>query len=154
MLSKNRKNLDLVIKTLINNRYPLNLIFNTINRRFASLFHRFNTKSVINNNLNNSTSLPLQKVFFTVSYVGAVSEQFSTIINRTNTKIAFTCTNKLSDLVRVHKLPKGNNTNVIYRLSCINCAATHVGQTSRKLSTYTMEHKRIPRNLSSNMTPV
>ena len=56
-------------------------------------------------------------------------------------KLAFFNLNKLGRFVKVHKnvLPKGSNKNVMYK---IDCNATYVGQTDRKLKTRIQEHRR------------
>ncbi|EFN60538.1 hypothetical protein EAG_15774, partial [Camponotus floridanus] len=53
-------------------------------------------------------------------------------------------TNKLNKFICLHKdrLPLEYWTNVVYRINCINCDASYVGQTRRKLSTRIKEHKK------------
>jgi len=67
------------------------------------------------------------------------------------TKLFFSCYNKLSRFIKVHKdaLPSSVRSNVVYKINCQNCNASYVGQTKRALSVRVDEHRsHITRNSS------
>jgi len=134
--SFHKKNLELCIKLLLDNGYPLNLIFNRINSRLKKLFvqKRETVDSMTNNNLNN------ERKILVLLYVNPLTDIMTSNIDSSKT-IIFRCLNKLSQFVKVHKdidHPLCRN-NVIYKISCKNCEATYVGQTKRQLRV--KEHK-------------
>jgi len=133
------KNLNLCIKILLDNGYPLDLIFNKINLRLKKLFV-LRTKSAsdlvdINSNID--------KKVLVLPYVHPLSEFISANIDKSKANIGFRCLNKLSRFIRVQKDMDSAflKNNTVYKISCINCDATYVGQTKRQLRTRIKEHK-------------
>lgn len=66
-----------------------------------------------------------------------------------NVTLSYTGMNKLSSFIKVHKnrLPNLPRWNVVYKISCLNCDASYVGQTGRLLGTRVKEHhNHIKRN--------
>jgi len=64
----------------------------------------------------------------------------------------FYCLNKFGGIVKAYKdiLPKLSNKDVVYKLSCKNCDASFVGQTSRQVKTRISEHRNhINRNTTT-----
>ena len=139
-------NFKSMIKTLLNNNYPLSLIFRTISERLNTLFHR---QKNLNTTKNNSEMPP---VFFTVPYVSGLSERFRGIIRGLDVKMSFYSLNKLSHFIKTQKDPLDINMykNVVYKIDCANCDASYVGQTGRQLGTRITEHKNhIKRKVST-----
>jgi len=128
-----KKNFDHIIKILLDNGYPLDLIFTSIRRRLHT--HR---SKVYNEMEKHSTS------YFTILYVSCIANKFIQYFkNITFCKLAFSCYNKLNRFIKVHKdvLPITSLTNVVYQIDCLDCDATYVGQTKRSLHTRVSEHK-------------
>jgi len=141
--SYHKENLDLIIKILLDNGYPLHLIFSSIKRR---LFHRLNH----NLNLHNKRDDSKPTSFFTIPYVASIADKFIKYFkNISFTKLAFSCYKKLNKFIKVHKdpLPYFARSNVVYKIHCSNCESTYVGQTKRSLCTRVNEHRcHIKRN--------
>jgi len=132
-----RENLDLVIRILLDNGYPLHLIFDSIRRR---LFYRLNHKSASCNKGDDSRPTS----FFTIPYVASIAGKFIKYFkNITFTKLAFSCYKKLNNFIKVHKdpLPLALRSNVVYKIHCSNCESTYVGQTKKTLCTRINEHR-------------
>jgi len=136
--SFHKNNFDLIIKILLDNGYPLDLIFNTIRRRLHA-YIRSNKRTASKKNEENPR-LP----YFTIPYVSCIFEKFTQFFKTiTFGKLAFSCYNKLNKFIRVHKdaLSLSSRSNVVYRINCLDCDASYVGQTKRTLNTRIMEHK-------------
>jgi len=131
------ENLDFVVKVLLDNGYPLHLIFSTIRRRlYYRLNHRFGGRK--KEELNTTSS------FFTIPFVSSIAGKFSKFFkNISFVNLAFTCCNKLNNFIKVHKdkLPSLSRPNVVYKINCSNCEASYVGQTKRTLCTRVGEHR-------------
>ncbi|XP_025262217.1 uncharacterized protein LOC112637212 [Camponotus floridanus] len=136
------KNLDLVVRILLDNGYPLSLVFQVMNQRLRFL---------INGRVHNDHSASNDSsTFFTVPYLPGVTEQFRDVTNNLNVKLAYTSLNKLNKFIKVHKdyIPTNCKTNVVYKINCSDCDASYVGQTSRMLKTRISEHRsHINKNL-------
>ncbi|KYN19992.1 hypothetical protein ALC57_07763 [Trachymyrmex cornetzi] len=98
------KNIETMINTLLNNGYPLDLIFITINKRIKSLSRKNLYK---------------------------------------NFKIAYKPMNKLNSIIKTgkDKFNKMELCNVVYKINCLSCESSYVGQTKRKVRTRVKEHK-------------
>jgi len=135
------KNLRFCIKLLLDNGYPLDLIFNKINLGLKKLFvHRTVTSLNVKNTDTDSNN---DKRIIVLPYVSPLSDFISSFIDSSKALIGFRCLNKLSQLIKVHKdtdQPLSKN-NVVYKIQCRDCEATYVGQTKRQLKTRLREHK-------------
>jgi len=142
----------LCIQLLIDNGYPLELIFNTINRRLKKLFV---TKKSVNDRTPATISNNEKKVIV-FSYIKPITELMTSIINKPNHIIGYRCLNKLNKFVKIHKdkEPRSSNNNVIYKISCKNYDATYVGQTKKQLKTRLREHKNNIRQDHSKLSVV
>jgi len=123
------KILNLCIKILLDNGYPLDLIFDKINLRLKKLFvHKTNNAiDSIDANFNN------ERKILVLPYVQPLTEIISSNIDKSKASIGFRCLNKLNRFIRVHKDIDHTSlkNNVIYKIGCNNCDATYVGQTKR-----------------------
>jgi len=137
-----KENLDRVIKILLDNGYPLFLIFNTIRRR---IFLRLNHSQT-----SQKEAIAKQTQFFTIPFVSTIAKKLVKYFKSISfTNLAFTCFNKLNNIIKAHKdvPPCLARTNVVYKISCSECEATYVGQTKRTLGTRIGEHRsHIKRN--------
>ncbi|KYN08455.1 hypothetical protein ALC62_00564 [Cyphomyrmex costatus] len=133
------KNLKHLVSILINNDYPLDFIFNSINYRLETLIKKQN----VNIKDNSDNLITKQSWFLVTLYSINLCEAFKRVGNLFNAKMAYFGLNKMNKFIRVHKdlLPKEKKRNVVYKISCDSCDATYVGQTGRKLKTRINEHK-------------
>ncbi|KYM94591.1 hypothetical protein ALC62_14781, partial [Cyphomyrmex costatus] len=133
---------------LLDNDYPLNFIFNTINQRLKYLLkNKFIVNDQPTNTQNNSKSVS----WLTVPFVPCHTEKFKRFHNN-DIRVSFRSPNKMSKYVKAQKdsLSKDSRNNVVYKISCNDCVAPYVGQTSRQLKTRISEHSNhIKRNTTT-----
>jgi len=143
--SFHQKNIKLCVQLLIDNGYPLKLIFNTINRRLKKLFvNNFSNKQMItlpNNNIVSNSANDKKVIVF--PYIKRISEMVSSVVSKSDYTIGYRCLNRLNMFVKTHKDKEqtSTNNNVIYKILCKNCDASYVGQTKRQLRTRLREHR-------------
>jgi hypothetical protein len=143
------KNLELIVRILLDNDYPIDLIFNTIRERLRCLFSKQSRKQSDDTNKSDN----VKTSWFTIPYLPNVSEKFNNILRNSDTRLSFFSLNKLRKFIKVQKdpLPSSAISNVVYKISCCSCNASYVGQTGRQIKTRVSEHKNhIRRN---NPTP-
>jgi len=119
------KNINFIINTFLQNDYPLQFIFNTINLKLKTIINKRN-----NNNIGNETNNNTSKInWFTIPYFLNISERFKNIIKNLNVKLSFYSLNKLDRIIKAQKdrLPDYSKKNVVYKISCNDCDATYVG---------------------------
>lgn len=114
------KNISRCIAILLENGYPLNLIFHHINRRIRKLASNINYKQNDNSNKRGEGSSMGEgnKKFIVLPYVKNVTVK--NIITNPDIKVGYHCLNKLNRFI---KPQKDKNTiyeynNVVYKLSC------------------------------------
>jgi len=85
-----------------------------------------------------------------------VSQKNLSNFSKTFSKLTFSCYNKLNKFIRVHKdvLPVSSRFNVVYRINCLDCDASYVGQTKRTLNTRVNEHKSHIRRNSTQLSVI
>ncbi|KYN28656.1 hypothetical protein ALC57_01909 [Trachymyrmex cornetzi] len=129
------KNITNLIHTFLMNGYPLEFIFSMIINRIKTLENR-----IISNNNNDENEIV--KKFFVISYLNNVSEKFKKISHNYGFNIAYRPINRLNRFIKTGKdcLCKDDQCDV-YRISCLDCESSYVGQTKRKLKTRIKEHK-------------
>jgi len=146
--SFHKKNLELIIKILLENDNPLNFIFKTISNRFRHLITNSNKTQ------NDQKISHLNKIgnsWFVIPYFGSYSEKFREVVGVSDMRVAYYGV-KLRNNIKAHKDPLLNlyKKNVVYKLNCNNCKAIYVGQTKRQLKTRIVEHRNhIKRNKST-----
>ncbi|EFN66416.1 hypothetical protein EAG_06731, partial [Camponotus floridanus] len=86
--------------------------------------------------------------YFNVPYVNNISECFRLCVRDLDVKLSYTGINNLCRFIKVgkDKLDKDSRSNIVYKINCMDCDASYVGQTGRLLRTRIKEHKR---NLTS-----
>lgn len=140
------ENIEFIIKILLNNGYPLKLIFDTINQRLKTLIYKL--KHCVDKSDEED-----RVTYFCVPYIPSLTDKFKRITNDLNVKLAYCSINKLNKYIKTNKdpVPKLSNNNVVYKIDCKDCDASYVGQTGRKLSTRVSEHRNhIRKNTTSN----
>lgn len=133
-----QKNLRFIVMTLLNNGYPLELIFSKINNRLKTLFRTEKNKT----NVVDTTSV--RKKIISFPYIKNASEIVTSSIDRNQFTIGYRCLNNLSRLIRRHKDKddRDSSNNVVYKIRCNDCDASYVSQTKRQIKTRVSEHKR------------
>jgi len=133
------KNLRNVINALLNNCYPLPFIFDTINRRIKMLSNRMANER---KNVDQKSQIK-QKNYFTIPYVRSISESFLPIVKKYGLDIAFTVPNTLNRFIKRGKdiIESPLQNDCVYKIECLNCDMTYVGQTKRRLCTRLKEHR-------------
>jgi len=141
-----KKNIENCIELLINNGYPLQLIFEQINKRLKKILWS-KVHSDINNGTilikNNAADVDIKKQFFVIPYVKGISEITSSMFNKSIFTTGYRCINKLDKIIKVQKDPTEHTqkNNIVYKIICNNCEASYVGQTKRKMMTRIKEHQ-------------
>jgi len=136
-----QKNIELCIKLLLDNGYPLDLIFEKINKRLKKLITTTN-RNKITTNRNTDTTDKERKKYFIIPYIRNISEITATLINRSLFTVGYRCLNKMDNIIKVHKdhTEHMHKSNIVYKIHCNNCDASYVGQTKRQLKTRIQEH--------------
>ena len=133
------QNLTFIINILLDNDYPLFFIFDTINLRIKNLIkNRHITHSGLTDKVEANESVS----WLTVPFIPLHTEKFNRF-NKNDIRVSFRSPNKLKKYIKVHKdiCPHTSKNNVVYKISCKDCDASYVGQTSRKLKTIIAEHR-------------
>jgi len=136
------KNLKLVINLLLNNGYPLKLIFDIINRRLKNIFVNKPQKSSMSLSDRNINDTDTKKNFFITPYIKPISNKISSLFHKSDITVGYRCLNKLSAFIKVQKdhIQTSACNNVVYKFQCNDCDASYVGQTKRQLHTRLKEH--------------
>jgi len=131
-----QKNLEYVIEVLLENDYPLDLIFQKINQRIKDIIKRKRSNN-LEQKINES-----QRKMLVLPYIRNISEKISSSIDKNEYLTGYRILNKLTGFIKRHK--DGNkfesNNNIVYKINCNNCNASYVGQTKRQLKTRIKEH--------------
>jgi len=138
------KNFSLIINFLLDNSYAFDFIFSCIRKRLATKIHR-------NNQLNTSVNSK-HNDYFVIPYVKRTSENFMQFF-KSIPNIKFLFWYQLSSIIKVQKdpLPPLSHSNVVYKLHCIHCDASYVGQIHRLVKTRIDEHgSHIRRNTNQS----
>lgn len=136
-----------IIKILIDNNYPLPFIFHNIRERLKYYFlNREDKQKKLTEKDNNK-----KEKYFTVPYVVNVSEKFSSMAKKHGFKISYSRGRDLRQYIKRHKdeMDRFTQSGVVYRINCLDCEATYIGQTKRKLETRVKEHKNDIKRSSS-----
>jgi len=107
-----KNNFDHIIGTLLDNGYPLDLIFSSIRRRLY-------TRSHTNRSKDRKETEKQSPLYFTIPYVPCIANKFIQFFKKiTFCKLAFSCYNKLNRFIKVHKdvLPISSLSNVVYQI--------------------------------------
>jgi len=126
-----------VIKVLLDNAYPLDLIFQKINHRIKDITRRRKKSNKLELNLNES-----RRKMLVLLYIKNISEKIDLSIDKKEYLTGHRILNKLTDFIKRHKdVNKFEvNNNIVYKIFCNNCNASYVGQTKRQLKTRINEH--------------
>ena len=129
-----------IINILLDNDYPLTFIFDTINQRIKNLIkNKHTTHSGLTDKVETNESVS----WLTVSFIPLHTFEKFKRFNKNDIRVSFRSPNKLKKYIKVHKdtCPHTSKNNVVYKISCKDCDASYVGQTSRKLKSRIAEHR-------------
>nr|VZI39543.1 unnamed protein product [Spirometra erinaceieuropaei] len=89
------------------------------------------------------------KIWRALLYIDGVSEAVSRLLRPLGIGIAHRPESTIRNLVMRPKtpLPRGETTNVIYRIQCSSCDMNYIGETGKRLHTRVAEHMRAVRRM-------
>jgi hypothetical protein len=128
-----QKNFTFLVNTLLENNYPLDFIFTMIQLRLKHLFYKDDI----------DTTDKRVRRFFTIPYINSVSEKFLSFPLKYDCNVAFTIPHKLNRFITTGKdvIDHLSCNDVVYKINCMDCESSYVGQTKRQLKTRVREHK-------------
>jgi len=131
-----QKNFLFLINILLMNNYPLDMVFSSIRDRLSVKFRH----------LNHGTpqATDTKEKYFVIPYIDHTASKFIKLFKNIPTfKLAFFGINRLNKFIKVHKdpLPRLSRSNVVYKINCLHCDCSYVGQTRRLLKHRIEEHK-------------
>jgi len=132
------KNLTHVVNILLDNCFPLPFIFATIKTRINTLINRTVNKTKDNDHMSQLS----QKHYFTIPYIRSISESFIPITKKFSHDIAFSIPNTMNKIIKrgKDKIEHMSTNDRVYKINCLNCEKSYVGQTKRQLQTRVKEH--------------
>ena len=135
-------NIKIVNDILIKNSYDQKFVDKHIKARLRKI--KFSNHNNIN--CNNKSINDNSKFLFTlpISYNNnRIFNMCSRILNRHNIHAIPRFNNKLDQIIKLGKDPtkKSHQTNVVYKLNCLDCPSTYIGETKRELRVRLYDHK-------------
>ena len=120
------ENLEIIKNLLVLNNYPINLINKHINIR---IFQIKNKNTILEFSPNNKQREIDYKRVVSIPYFGNLSYKIKRLLNDYNLTTVFRNTSKLDKYIKLGKDPleKLENSNVIYKIPCLDCSKTYVG---------------------------
>jgi len=107
-----QKNLEYAIKVLLDNAYPLDLIFQKTNHRIKDIIRRKNLNK-IESNLNDS-----HRKMLVLPYIKNISEKIDSSIDKNEYLTGYRILNKLTGFIKRHKDINRLevNNNIVYNV--------------------------------------
>ena len=138
------KNLKKVREILINNNYPKNITEPLIKKRINKIYN--------SNSSNIKTSE--QKNYISLPFIPDINHQIKKVLKPHNIQIAEKPSNNSKTFFTKLKpnIAKSNQTNLIYKIDCLECLKTYIGQTKQYLKNRTKEHQNSIRKLNEHQT--
>lgn len=97
--SFHKENFEHVINTLLDNGYPLKLIFSNIKHRLSFLFSKLNNRSIDTPNVI-VQEIKEKFIYFYVPYIPEICDKFKYLFNKnSNIRVTYTNLNKLSKFI-------------------------------------------------------
>lgn len=92
---------------------------------------------------SSAIGLSEEERFFIMPFVPGVTDKISRTLNEF--PYFLQNLNTLKSYIKVYKdiIDREMNSNIVYRINCLSCDASYVGQTSRQLLTRLTEHNVI-----------
>ena len=94
-------------------------------------------------NDNNATNESIR--YIPAPYIKATTERVNKILRPCNVRLGSNPTNTLKSKLCIlkDKINDEDKTNCVYQISCGECPAQYIGQTSREIKTRVKEHQRV-----------
>ena len=126
---------------MILNNYSKNFINKHINKRILQLKNKDKNSDFIPK--NNEREKDYKRVV-SIPYYGNLSCKIKRQLKEYNITTVFRNTSKLDKYIKLGKDPleKFENSNVVYKISCLDCSKPYVGQTGRMLFVRCDEHEK------------
>jgi len=143
-------NVEIVKKTLINNCYPIGLINKTIRER-----RRVIKQNLISRGEKTNENIDNRNKIFLIPYMKDVSSDIKRLVKNC-VDVIYSIPKKLDLFIKKGKdrLNVEKNTEIVYKINCMKCDQTYIGQTKRHLDTRIKEHKNNIKNSSGNYSVV
>jgi len=87
-------------------------------------------------------------------YIKDITERVANVIDGSRFLKGYRVMNSLGRIIKAHKDRNDvlANNNVVYKIKCINCNASYVGQTKRQLCTSIKEHSNNHKSITSKVS--
>jgi len=92
-----------VIDLLLENGYPLDLIFDKINKRIKTLIYNHNKKSLNSEDKNNAIKDSSNKKIIVLPLINKISESIASAIDKSQFITGYRVFNNLGRFIRAHK---------------------------------------------------
>jgi len=137
-----QKYIEICVKILLENGYPLDIIFREMNARLKKLFRNNRITNHYNNVTLGGPNSDDNKKYLVIPYIRKISEVMASIIDKSKCVVGYKGLNKLSEFIKVQKDKSAStsNSNVVYKVNCNNCDTSYVEQTKRQLKTRLKEY--------------
>ena len=137
-----QKNMESLISSLLNNGYPLQMLFKIIQDRIIILSNKYNFEIINNMDQNFDDESTKKTNYFIIPFLKKTSNKFKGILKKYNLQPVYKPLNSLNKFITLgkDKISKDDQSGVVYKIDCKECNNTYVGQTKRKLKTRLKEH--------------
>ena len=135
------ENLEIIKNLLMLNSYPENFMNKYIKNRIFQLKNKNRNSFFIPK--NNEREIYYKPVI-SIPYYGNLSCKIKTQLKEYNITTVFRNISKLDKYIKLAKDPlnKSEISNVVYKIPCMDCSKTYVGQTGRMLFARCDKHKK------------
>jgi hypothetical protein len=142
------KNSTIIFNILLKNNYPIQLIKKLVNSCLISLNK---PPPVFLDNRSYNTTPERGTAYAGLQYIPHMSESVRRVLesNSPRLKIAFSTPNSLKKTVfsnTKQKIEPLERSGVVYKIDCLGCDASYIGETSKKLKTRVHQHKNDIKN--------
>ncbi len=136
------REIDFLKRNFLDHSYPIKII----NKHFSKAISKFKTPKPVNSEKKE------YKAFFSFPYTGNDNSNFKRVCNNAQIMVGQTPGNKIINMRANYKekiLPM-NQSNIVYRINCMQCDKSYIGETGRSLKTRLSEHVRATKYKDSN----
>ena len=132
-------NIHKITELLLCNDYPSEFINIHIQNRLRKL--KFNNRKTNENRPLTTISIPYSNTFY---------KKCSYILNKYNIRTVPLINKKLNNIIKLgkDKIEKSETCGVVYKINCMSCSATYIGETKRMSKIRVKEHERDKENKS------
>ena len=129
--------IDKAKKLLSENNYPNKLINQITKKRIHTFYNTLARKK------HTDTTSNQPSIYFSLPYVQCLSEKIGKIFEHYGVKITHRSQNHVKQFFSKLKsqTPKMKQTHLVYKIPCLNCNSSYIGQTSQYLTERIKAHK-------------